>query len=140
MFEYFGIALQRLHQNVKILGVRDVVNLVKPNDDVLDINSSYKGLRAEFMPVFLYNKASIDYIGLVISPVERFQIVGVLLLGDPAHIIFIYHLTSLPVRQSAIDTILWVILVLRRLVLPIRLLKLGSLYAYCWLSTHLKSY
>jgi len=104
---------------------------------VLDINSSYKSLRAELMPVFLHNVARIDDVGLVVSPVVRFQIVRVLLLADPTHIVFVDHFACLSVGESAVHPVLRVVLGLWRLVVPLFLDELGRLYFDGWFGTHM---
>ena len=93
MFEYFGIAFQRLHDDVEILGEGDIVDLAQSDDHVLDVDSSQEGLRAEFLFAFVDDEAGVDDVGLVVAPVEGFEVVGVFLLADPAHIILIDHLT-----------------------------------------------
>lgn len=136
MFEYFGIALEGLHDDVEILGEGDVVDLAQSDDHMLDVHSCEEGLRAEFLFAFMDDEASVDDVGLVEAPVEGFEVVGVFILADPAHIILIDHLTCLGVGECAVETILDVVLALGGFVLPISFYKLGCFYFDGWFGSH----
>lgn len=136
MFEYFGIAFQRLHDDVEILGEGDIVDLAQSDDHVLDVDSSQEGLRAEFLFAFVDDEAGVDDVGLVVAPVEGFEVVGVFLLADPAHIILIDHLTCFGVGEGAVETILDVVLALGGLVLPVSFYELRCFYFDGWFGSH----
>ena len=75
MLEDFSIALQSLHQHIEILRKGDVVDLAEPDNDMLDVDPGHVGLRAKLAVVALDDEAGVHDVGLVVPPVEGFQVV-----------------------------------------------------------------
>jgi hypothetical protein len=77
------IPFQRFHQNKEVVGIRDVFDFAQSAQNMLNVNSGREGLGAELSLAPLDDETSVNDIGLVPSPIERLQVVRILLLVYP---------------------------------------------------------
>lgn len=95
---------------------------------MLYVYPRHEGLGTELLSAVLHDEAGVDHVGLVVPPVERAQVVGVLFLVDPAHVVLVYHLPCFFIGEGAVSAILGVVFVLRGFVVPVGLYEWRGVY------------
>ena len=70
MFVDPRITLQRLHQEVEVIGVWNVGYFAESVGDVLDVNLPVVGLAAELLLCFEDHVSSIDHVGVVMPEID----------------------------------------------------------------------
>jgi hypothetical protein len=95
------IALECLHEHVKIIGVGDIIDLRQSQVDVFNVDTGHVVVGADFFLVALDYEARLDHVGLSAPPVEGFEVVDVLFLTAPRHLKLVYLLPCFFVAKGA---------------------------------------
>lgn len=115
----FAISLKCLHNDVQIIRKWYIVNITQPHPHMLNINSSQVTLRTKLLLILLHDVSSTHHISLLITPIERFQVIVIFLFIWPVKFILVYLLTCFNIPESSVIAELGVWLLLEWKILPL---------------------
>lgn len=126
VIKYLPVAFQRFHEDVEVVGKGDIADFAEPDSHMFDIYSGHVAARAHVPFAPFDDEFGADHSGLLIPPVERFEVILIFLFVRPDELVFVYFLSGFDVAQRTKQPILLGVVVAVRQVLPVLLLKLRS--------------
>jgi hypothetical protein len=126
VIKYFPIAFQRFHEDVEVIREGDIAYFAEADSHVFNIYASHIAARAHIPFAAFNDELGADHSGLLMPPVERFQIILIFLFVRPYELVLVYFLSAFEVAQRAKQSILLSVVVAVRQVLPVFVLKLRS--------------
>lgn len=119
VLEDLTVPLQGLHDDVEIVGKGNIADLADSDLDCFYVHLGSVAVRTNLITITQTDEAGVHEAGLPASPVERLQVIQVLLLIRPDKIVLADTFIRLPVAQGAVEPVLLSWLVLFYHVLPL---------------------